>query len=345
MTCIPRLNSEWSRPMQYRALGRTGLQVSVMGFGTWGIGGSMWIGARDEDSLAALRRAVDLEWTFFDTAHVYGMGHSEQLIGQVFRECKGKTPSGRPLTVASKVPPKNNEWPARRGVPARDAFPADHIIRFTENSLKDLGLETLDLQQLHVWQDEWLAAQDEWFPAIEKLKSQGKIRAFGLSINSGDPNSALQAVASGLVDSVQVIYNVFEQSPEDALFPLCQKHNVGVIARVPLDEGGLTGTITMETTFPPGDFRERYFAGDRRREVIERVERLRPLVREAGCRDVAELALRFCISHPAVSTVIPGMRTTANVERNARAADAGPLPDAIRTALRAHRWDRTNWGG
>lgn len=326
--------------MQYRLLGRTSLHVSTIGFGAWGIGGNMWIGAEDEVSLTALRTAVDLEYTFFDTAAVYGAGHSEELVGQVIRERHGTTPSGRALVIASKIPPKNLEWPARRDASWRETFPPEHIVESTERSLKKLGVDTIDLQQFHVWQDAWLDAKDEWLPAIERLKREGKIRAFGISINSHEPASALKAAASGVVDSIQVIYNIFDQTPDAALFPLCQEYGVGVIARVPLDEGGLTGTITPTTVFPDNDFRNRYFAGDRKREVAERVERLSPLVKTAGVETIAELALRFCVSHPAVSTVIPGMRTPANVRANARVSDAGPLPDGMRAELRKHQWKR-----
>lgn len=328
--------------MRYRTLGRTGFSVSTIGFGTWGIGGTMWIGARDEDSVAALRQAVDGEYTFFDTAAVYGDGHSEQLVGQVIRERHGKTPSGRPLVIATKVPPKNMEWPARPGVAWDAAFPPEHIVACTEASLARLGVDCVDLQQLHVWQDGWLADADRWYPAVERLKRAGKIRAFGISINDYEPATALQAVASGLIDAVQVIYNIFTQAPEEVLFPLCREHRVGVIVRVPLDEGGLTGQIAPATTFPDGDFRRRYFAGDRKREVAERAERLQPVVEASGAPDLATLALRFCATHPAVATVIPGMRSSARVAANACASDAGPLSPAVLQQLRAHRWER-NW--
>lgn len=328
--------------MHYRMLGRTGLQVSTIGFGAWGIGGTMWIGATEDASLAALRHAVDLEYTFFDTALVYGAGNSERLVGQVYRERKGTTPAGRPIIIASKVPPKNLEWPARPGVAWKETFPADHIIAMTERSLKHLGVETIHLQQFHVWQDQWLEGLDEWGPALEKLRRQGKVQHWGISINDFQPDNALQAVASGLFDTVQVIYNIFEQTPEAALFPACQKYNVGVIARVPLDEGGLTGQITPTTQFPDADFRNHYFHGERKREVVERVGRLQPLVRESGCHDLAELALRFCTTHPAVATVIPGMRSVARVEANAQASDAGPLSPAVVEKLRGHRWVK-NW--
>ncbi len=316
--------------MVYRTLGRTGLEVSGLGFGAWGIGGTMWIGADDDESLRALRLAIAHGVNFLDTAHGYGDGHSEQLVGAAVRE------SAETVYVASKVPPKNRQWPARPGVHAGEAFPADWIVACTERSLQNLGLETIDVQQFHVWSDEWLD-QGDWLDGIEQLKRDGKIRFFGVSINDHQPESAIPLVESGLVDTVQVIYNVFDQSPEDALFPAVESARVGVIVRVPFDEGALTGSVRPETTFPEGDFRNLYFAGERRREVWERVQAIaRDLDLEVD--RLAEIALRFCLSHPAASVVIPGMRSTRNVERNVHAASAGPLEEHQLTRLRRHRW-------
>jgi aryl-alcohol dehydrogenase-like predicted oxidoreductase len=316
--------------MLYRTLGRTGLEVSELGFGAWGIGGTMWIGADDDESLRALRLAMEHGVNFFDTAYGYGDGHSEQLVGAAVRE------SAETVYVASKIPPKNMRWPAPSGVRAEDAFPADWIVSCTERSLQNLGLGTIDVQQFHVWSDEW-AGHGDWLDGIERLKRDGKIRFFGVSINDHQPENAIQLVESGLVDTVQVIYNVFDQSPEDVLFPAVEAAHVGVIVRVPFDEGALTGSVRPETTFPDGDFRNRYFAGERRREVWERVQAI------AGDLDVevdrlAEIALRFCLSHQAASVVIPGMRSTRNVERNVRAVAAGPLETNQLAGLRRHRW-------
>lgn len=328
--------------MQHRTLGRTGYETSTIGFGAWGIGGTMWIGARDDDSCAALRRAIDLECTFLDTAAVYGNGRSEELVGRVWRERRGVTPSGRRVIIATKIPPLNRQWPAARGTSWQQTFPPEHIIASTEASLRRLGVERLDLQQLHVWRDEWLDARDAWYGAIEQLKRQGKVAHVGISINDHDPGSALRAVSSGLFDTVQVIYNIFDQSPEDELFAATARHHIGVIARVPLDEGGLTGAITAATTFADGDFRQHYFGGTRREDLARHLETLQPLVRAADAPDLAALALRFCLSHKAVATVIPGMRSATHVETNARTSMAGPLPTAVRSALRHHRWER-NW--
>jgi len=319
-----------------RKLGATGMEVSVLGFGAWGIGGTMWIGAEDDESLAALRRAIELGVNFIDTAAGYGGGHSEELVGRVVRE------SAETIHVATKIPPKNMVWPAPAGVRAEEAFPADWVIAQTEGSLARLGLETIDVQQFHVWSDEWVG-QGDWLDAIERLKRDGKIRAFGVSINDHQPSNAVKLVESGHVDTVQVIYNVFDQSPEDELFPAVEAAGVGVIARVPFDEGSLTGRIRPDTEFPEGDWRNRYFAGDRKREVWERAQAVASDA-QVPVDELAEVALRFCITHPAVSTAIPGMRTVRNVERNVAAVERGPLSDEQIAALRPHRWVRSFYG-
>jgi len=318
--------------MNHRRLGATGLEVSEVGYGAWGIGQAQWIGADDQESLRALERALDLGLTFIDTALGYGEGHSERLVGQVVRGRTG------PVRVASKVPPANAEWPAREGVAVEDVFPGDHVRRCTETSLRNLGLDVIDVQQLHVWQDDWIGRGD-WLETVAALKQEGKIRHFGVSINDHQPTNALRAVRSGVVDCVQVIYNVFDQSPEDELLPACLEHGVGVIVRVPFDEGALTGRVTPETTFDADDFRTHYFRDDRKREVQERV---RAIVAELGVAEdaMAEIALRYILSHPAVSTVIPGMRSVRNVERNLAVADGRGLPEEQVGRLKAHRWVR-----
>jgi aryl-alcohol dehydrogenase-like predicted oxidoreductase len=318
--------------MHYRTLGRTGIEVSEIGYGAWGIGQSQWIGAEDEESLRALRRAIELGVTFIDTALAYGNGHSERLVGEVVREVDER------IVVATKIPPKNLTWPAAAGTDVMDAFPGEHVRACTERSLANLGLEVLDVQQFHVWLDDWIGHGD-WEETIQDLKDEGKIRAFGVSINDHQPQTALEAVGSGIVDTVQVIYNVFDQSPEDELLAACQEHGVGVIVRVPFDEGGLTGRITVDSTFPGGDFRARYFRDDRKTQVVEHTE---AIYQDLGITndELPEVALRFILSHPAVSTVIPGMRSIRNVERNVAAGDGQGLPAERREALHAHRWDR-----
>jgi aryl-alcohol dehydrogenase-like predicted oxidoreductase len=318
--------------MEYRSLGRTGLSVSAIGYGAWGIGGSLWIGADDAQSLRALHRAVDLGINFVDTAFDYGLGHSETLVGRLVRE------RPEPVLVATKIPPKNRVWPAAPGVPVSECFPADHIVAFTDLSLKNLGRDHVDLMQLHTWRDEYLD-QDGWRDAFEGLKRAGKARFLGLSVSDHDPASATRAVASGIFDAVQVIYNVFDQSPARELLPACREAGVGVLARVPFDEGALTGAITPETTFPEGDFRNQYFGGDRKRQVHERVQALRGLLGEEAAT-LPELALRFCLSHDAVSTVIPGMRRISSVEANAAAGDGRRLSKRLLEELGRHAWPR-----
>lgn len=321
--------------MQYRKLGRTGFEVSEIGYGAWGIGGKQWLGGNDDESLKALRRAIELGLNFIDTALAYGEGHSEQLVGQIVRETNQK------LYVATKVPPKNLLWPARPGIGIDQVFPYDYIIRCTETSLRNLKMDTIDLQQLHVWNPEWLE-RDEWRRALEDLKQSGKVRAVGVSINDHQPDSALDIVRTGLIDTVQVIYNIFDQTPGKNLLPLAQELNIGVLARVPFDEGSLTGTIDESTTFDAGDFRSFYFKGDRKRQVVEHVNALRKDLDPAT--KLPEIALRFCLAHPAVSTVIPGMRRVRNAEMNTAASEQGPLDQTTLNILKAHAWDKNFYG-
>lgn len=317
--------------MRYRPFGRTGWQTSEIGFGTWGMGG--WTGSDDGESLHAMDRALALGCNFFDTAWVYGQGKSEQLLGRALRARSGR------VYVATKIPPRNMKWPAKAEYPVSETYPPDHIREYTEKSLQNLGLDTIDLQQFHVWSDAW--AEDEgWQRAVDDLKREGLVGAIGISINRREPANVLRALETGLIDSVQVVYNIFDQAPEDELLPYCQAHGIAVIARVPFDEGSLTGTLTRESAWPDGDFRNLYFSRENLAATLERVERLEPLVPDG--MDLPELALRFILEHPAVSTTIPGMRKPRHVERNLTASDGVPLPARLREALRAHRWDRAS---
>jgi len=318
--------------MRYRTLGRTGLQVSEVGYGAWGIGGKQWLGGSDDESVTAVRRAIELGLNFIDTALAYGDGHSEELVGQLVRE------AGKKIYVATKVPPKNQLWPAPPGIGIEKVFPYDYILRSTEKSLRNLRLDAIDLQQLHVWNPEWLD-RDEWRRAFEDLKKSGKVRFVGVSINDHAPDTALGIIDTGLIDAVQVIYNIFDQSPEQNLFPLCRTRHIGVLARVPLDEGSLTGTITADTRFAPGEFRDFYFRGGRKRQVVERVNALkRDLQGVPGT--LPEIALQFCLSHPAVSSVIPGMRKVRNVESSVSVSDRGRLAPEVLALLKEHVWDK-----
>jgi aryl-alcohol dehydrogenase-like predicted oxidoreductase len=321
--------------MQYRQLGRTGLKVSDIGYGAWGIGGGGggWVGAQDDESLRALERFIELGGNFIDTAR--GYGRSEELVGQVVRRHQGDG-----LIVATKVPPKNGEWPARRGVPVEETFPGGHIRASVEESLRASGLEAFDVLQFHVWSDEWVGRGD-WLETVQAMKNEGKIRFFGISVNDHQPEQGPGLVRTGVIDTVQVIYNVFHQQAKEDLLPACQEHGVGVIVRVALDEGGLTGRITADSRFEEGDFRARYFGGERAAQLEQHV---RALTADLGVdRDqLPDLALRFALAHPAVSTVIAGMRTVRNVERNAATSDRGPLPTQQLETLQRHRWER-NW--
>jgi aryl-alcohol dehydrogenase-like predicted oxidoreductase len=316
--------------MRLRTFGRLGWQVSEIGYGMWGMAG--WTGSDDAESARALDRAVELGCNFFDTAFAYGEGKSEQLLGQALARHRGTR-----LLAATKVPPRNRQWPGKAETPAADVFPYEHVVESTHASRRNLGVERIDLQQLHVWSDAWVG-DDGWKRAAEDLKRDGIIEGFGISVNRWEPANVLAALDTGLVDSVQVVYNVFDQAPEDVLFPACQRLGAAVIARVPFDEGSLTGTMTPDDRWPQGDWRNLYFKPDYLRKTLERVDRLRPLVPTGG--SLPDLALRFILHHPAVSTTIPGMRRVRNVEANLAASDAPPLTANEVAALRPHRWDR-----
>jgi aryl-alcohol dehydrogenase-like predicted oxidoreductase len=317
--------------MRYRTFGRMGWPVSEVGYGMWGMAG--WTGSDDEESFEALDRAIELGCNFFDTAWAYGDGHSERLLGETLRRHRDKQ-----LYVATKIPPKNRRWPARPEYQLDEVFPPDHIREYTEKSLKNIGVDTLDLQQLHVWSDTW-AEDERWQKAVRALKDEKLVRAVGISVNRFQPHNVLRALETGLVDAVQVVYNTFDQNPEEELFPACQERNVAVIARVPFDEGSLTGTLTAETRWPEGDFRNLYFHPDNLRETLDRVDRLRPVVPPG--MTMPELVLRHILHHPAVTTVIPGMRKLRHVEQNIGVSEQPPLSAELLAELKTHRWNRT----
>lgn len=317
--------------MQYRTFGRTGWEVSEVGYGMWGMAG--WSGSEEKEVNEALDLSISLGCNFFDTAWAYGDGLSERILNATIKRHPDKK-----LYVATKIPPKNRKWPSRRGFLLKDVFPSDYIVEYTEKSLKNLGVEQIDLQQFHVWEDDW-ANQDEWKEAITRLSRDGKVEAWGLSVNRWEPDNCLETIKTGLIDSIQVIYNIFDQAPEDNLLPLCRERNIGVIARVPFDEGTLTGTLTKETRFPAHDWRATYFVPENLNSSVEHADALKQLV-PAGMT-MAEMALRFILSNPDISTTIPGMRRTRNVQANMGASDGKGLPVALLEQLKLHRWDRT----
>jgi aryl-alcohol dehydrogenase-like predicted oxidoreductase len=317
--------------MRYRRFGRTGWDVSEIGYGMWGMAG--WTGSEDRESLESLDRAVALGCNFFDTAWAYGDGHSEKLLGQLI-----KRHPGTQLYTATKIPPKNRRWPARPEYTLDEVYPPEYIREYTEKSLGNIGVSTIDLQQFHVWSDTW-ADDTRWQRAAAQLKEQGLVRAIGISINRWQPANVLRALESGLVDAVQVVYNVLDQNPEDELFPACREKDIAVIARVPFDEGSLTGTLTPHSTWPEGDFRNIYFRPENLIPTLQHIEKLRPAI-PAGMT-MPELALRHILQSPDVSTVIPGMRKLRHVEENIAVSDGRQLSADLMAELRRHRWDRT----
>ncbi|HVH57757.1 MAG TPA: aldo/keto reductase [Vicinamibacterales bacterium] len=321
--------------MRYRPFGGTGWDVSEVGYGMWGMAG--WTGSDDEESRASLDLAVALGCNFFDTAWAYGSGHSERLLGELLR----RHPDER-LYTATKIPPKNGQWPARSSYALADVYPPDHILEHAEKSLENLAVATIDLLQFHVWSDAW-AEDPRWQRAVESLKTEGLVRAIGISINRWQPTNVLRALDTGLIEAVQVVYNVFDQNPEDELFPACREKKIAVIARVPFDEGSLTGTLAADARWPEGDFRNLYFKPENLAPTLERVERLRRVV--PSNMTMPELALRHILESPDVSTVIPGMRKAAHVRQNLALSNGERLPADLMAELRRHRWVRTTEGG
>lgn len=321
--------------MNYRRFGRTNWQVSEVGYGMWGMAG--WTGSDLDEVNRALRKSVAMGCNFFDTAWGYGAGKSEGLLGDLVRDFPKQK-----LYTATKIPPKNFKWPSRREYSLDDCFPPEHIEDYVTKSLANAGLPSFDLMQFHTWEDSWLQ-DDRWYHKMSDLKTQGLFKAIGISMNRWEPWNGIAAVKSGLIDCVQVIYNIFDQNPEDELFPACKQHDVAVIARVPFDEGTLTGTITKSSSWPKADWRSTYFVPENLNASVDRADALRPLI-PAGMT-MAEMALRFVLSEPAVGTVIPGMRSERNVEANMNTSNAGPLPAELRQELSKHRWVRqpTEW--
>jgi len=321
--------------LKSRIFGRKEWKVSEVGYGMWGM--ADWTGSDDDESLRSLQHAVELGCNFFDTAWAYGEGRSERLLGEIVRANRDKK-----IYTATKIPPKNLQWPSRPEFSLDDCFPPDHIEEYVHKSLENTGIDSFDLVQFHTWEDGWVE-DDRWAQKMDDLRSQELLHAVGISLNRWEPWNGVKAVRSGFIDAVQVIYNIFGQSPEDELFPACEEEDVAVIARVPFDEGTLTGTLTKESTWPQGDWRNTYFVPENLIPSVERAEKLKQLLRSG--MTMPEMALRFILTNPTVSTIIPGMRKLHHVESNMVASDAGPLPDDLQAKLRLHRWNRqpTKW--
>ncbi len=321
--------------MEKRRFGKTNWEISELGYGMWGLAG--WTGSDQDEVQKSLELSVELGCNFFDTAWGYAEGKSEQILGKLL-----KSHAGKKLYAATKIPPKNFTWPSKSHFLLKDCFPESHIIEYTEKSLKNLGVEQIDLQQFHVWEDAW-ADQDEWKNAIEKLTKEGKVAHWGVSVNRWEPNNCLKTIETGMISAVQVIYNIFDQNPEDELFPLCKKMDVGIIARVPFDEGSLTGLLTYETKFPADDWRATYFVPENLTSSVDHANALKPLVPED--MDMPEMALRFILSNPDVGTIIPGMRKIKHVQNNIASSDGQGLSHDLLEKLKEHRWERqpTEW--
>jgi len=316
--------------MKYRKLGRTNYEVSDVAHGLWGMSG--WSGSDDQESLSSMQLAIDLGCNFFDTAWAYGEGKSDGLLGEIMQRNPGKR-----IYAASKIPPGNDRWPALPEYKYQEVFSPKHVFRYADRIRQQLRVDTIDVLQFHVWDDSWTDGP-EFRSTVEKLKKDGIIHFFGLSINRWEPENGIKALRTGLVDAVQVIYNIFDQAPEDELFPVCQELNIGVIARVPLDEGSLGGKMTLETRFPKGDWRAGYFGPENLPRTIQRVEKLKEIVPKG--MTLPEMAMRFILSHPAVSTTIAGMRKPEHVKQNIACSDAGGLDKNLLAELKKHRWDR-----
>lgn len=325
--------------MKYRRFGRLEWNVSEVGYGMWGVAGGEggWTGSSDVSGMAALDHAINLGCNFFDTAWIYGRGHSEKMLGEVLRNHPGKT-----LYVATKVPPKNREWPSRRGDRLEQVFPPEHVKEYVEKSLECLRLSSLDLLQFHVWEDQW-ANDESWMRVVDDLKREGLIRGIGISVNRWEPNNVIETLKTGMIDAVQVIYNVFDQAPEDTLMPVCRDLDIAVIARVPFDEGSLTGSLTLDSSWPAGDWRNSYFVPENLASTVARVESLKQALPTDA--NLSEIALRFILSNDTLATTIPGMRSIAHVQANLACSQKGRLESALIKQLRHHRWDRepTHW--
>ncbi len=322
--------------MQFRKLGKTGFDVSEIGFGAWAIGGS-WGPQDDQDSTKALHKALDLGMTFIDTAAGYGDGKSERIIGEVLKE-RG---DGDKIIVATKTPPVSGNWPPRYYDDVNERYPEKYLRESVEERLRNLQTDSLDVLQLHTWTRAW-NKNPKPFEILRKLQQEGKIKAVGISTPEHDQNSVIDLMRDGWVDTVQVIYNIFEQEPAAGLLPAAQEYNVGIIVRVAFDEGVLTGKYNAASNFSAGDFRNNYFSGDRMARAVARVEKIKAEIEDTDLT-MPQLALKYTLMHPAVSTVIPGIRNVQQAEDNAAVSDLPSLSDELMLKMRDHAWNRAFW--
>ncbi|HTL30195.1 MAG TPA: aldo/keto reductase [Tepidisphaeraceae bacterium] len=321
--------------MKYRTFGRLGWKVSEIGFGAWAIGGS-WGPQSEKDSVAALNRALDLGCNFIDTAQGYGDGKSERIIAEVLKSRKGEK-----VYIATKIPPAPGAWPPSPYDLAEDRFSESYLRERLERSLRDLQTDSIDLLQLHTWTRAWNRNPTP-LEHLRKFRKEGKIRGIGISTPEHDQNSLIDLMKGGWLDSVQVIYNIFEQEPAAEFLPVAQESKVGVIVRVAFDESALTGKLTKDTKFSEGDFRRNYFAGDRLERTVARVEKVKQAIGHDEA-NLATAALKFALKPAAVSTVIPGIRNVQQAEMNIGVSDLAPISDELEKRLRDHNWRRAFW--
>ena len=330
--------------MNYRILGKTGLRVSEIGYGTWQLANDpgFWEGTDLNESLKCLKKYIEAGGNFIDTAWIYGYSESqpdkhpsEELIGKFLKENNLRDK----VVIASKIPPKNMLWPARKGIEIEEVFPNEHIEKCVDDSLKSLGVDCIDLMQFHVWQD-YFADSNGWKETIKKITQQGKVKHWGISLNDYQPSNCQKTLETGLISSVQCIFNVFHQKPTEKLFKLVKENNIGVIARVSLDEGGLSGKITEKTIFPEGDFRSKYFSPDRIKELVRRTDNLKKEFVKEGVSSLAEIGLRYILSFDEASVLIVGMRKIDHVVSNVSFSDKGKLSQEEKEKIKNHAWER-----
>ncbi len=322
--------------MKYRKFGKSASEVSEIGFGAWAIGGS-WGEQSDKDSLEALGTALENGVNFIDTAAGYGDGKSERIIGEFLKSRSEK------VQVCTKTPPAPGKWPPSPYCKIEERYSEKYLRENVEERLKNLQVESLDVLLLHTWTRAW-NDNPSALKILQQMKSEGIIKQIGISTPEHDQNCVIQLMRDGMVDVLQVIYNIFEQEPAAQLLPVALETGTGIIVRVAFDEGVLTGKYRGNESFGPGDFRSNYFAGDRLERGVRRTEKIKKEFGESGY-SMPQLALKFAMSHEAVSTVIPGIRNRNQALQNTAVSDLPELSNEILQKLREHSWNRGFWYG